>query len=80
MGDCKRPLVKRKTILSGRPISTMMISAAKVIAETAIISEMRVNGVRHGTSASLNIAVINDPTRLMATKKTKFEIYIPQET
>ena len=55
-------------------MSTMMMSDAKVMADTAIISDMRVSGVRHGTSASLNMAVINDPTRLIATKKTKLEM------
>jgi hypothetical protein len=74
MGDWIRPCVKRKNSLSGRPISTIMISAAKVMADTAINSEILVSGVLQGTSASLNIAVISDPTRLMATKKTKFEI------
>ena len=52
----------------------IMIKAAKVIAETAIISEILVRGVLQGTLASRKIAVINDPTKLIATKNTKFEM------
>jgi hypothetical protein len=44
------------------------------MAETAMISEILVNGVLHLTLDNLRIAVINDPTRLMATKNTKLEI------
>ena len=47
---------------------------AKTIADTAMISAILVSGVLHFTLASRNMAVINDPTRLMATKNTKLEI------
>lgn len=57
-----------------------MIKEANVIAETAIISAILVKGVLHFTFVNLNTAVIKDPTKLMATKKTKLDIYIPQET
>jgi hypothetical protein len=61
-------------------MSTIMIREAITIAETAMISAILVKGVLHLTLDNLNIAVMRDPTRLMATKNTKFEIYIPQET
>ena len=44
------------------------------MAETAMISAILVKGVLHLTLTILSTAVINDPTRLMATKKTKLEI------
>ena len=52
-------------------MSTTIIIDANTIADTAMISAMRVNGVLHFTLASRKIAVINDPTRLMATKKNE---------
>ena len=55
-------------------MSTIMMIEAITIAETAMISDILVSGVLHLTFDSLKIAVINDPTRLMATKNTKFEI------
>jgi hypothetical protein len=58
----------------------MIIKEANTIADTAIISAILVRGVAHFTFASLKIAVIRDPTKLMATKKTKFDMYIPQDT
>jgi hypothetical protein len=60
--------------LSGLPISTMIIIEAKMMAETAIISAILVSGVLQWTLTSLRMAVIRDPTRLMATKNTKLEI------
>ena len=39
-----------------------------------IISAILVKGVLHFTLVSLNTAVIKDPTKLIATKKTKLEI------
>ena len=44
------------------------------MADMAIISDILVNGVRQGTPDNLKMAVMSEPTRLMATKKTKFEI------
>ena len=74
IGDCKRPCENKFNNLSGRPISTIMISEAKRIAETAITSAILVSGVLHVIFPNLKIAVINEPTRLMATKNTKLEI------
>ena len=55
-------------------MSTIIIREANVIAETAIISAILVRGVLHSAFDNLNTAVINDPTRLIATKNTKLEM------
>ena len=55
-------------------MSTTIIIDAKVIAETAIISAILVNGVLHSTFINRKIAVISEPTKLIATKNTKFEM------
>ena len=60
-------------------MSIIMVSPPMIIAETAIISAIRVIGVAHVTLDSLKTAVINDPTKLMATKNTKLDMYMPQE-
>lgn len=52
----------------------MMMSEAKMIAATAMISAILVSGVLQLTFVNLNTAVIKEPTKLMATKNTKFEI------
>ncbi len=52
----------------------MIIRDAKKMALTAMISAIRVIGVLQWILANLNIAVINEPTRLIATKKTKLEM------
>ena len=39
-----------------------------------MISAIRVSGVAQVTPDNLKIAVIKDPTKLMATKKTKLEM------
>jgi hypothetical protein len=41
---------------------------------TAMISAILVSGVLHFTLARRSTAVMREPTRLMATKKTKLEI------
>lgn len=55
------------------------MTLAQIIAAMAIISEMRVNGVDQFAFESFKIELNKEPTRLMATKNTKFEIYTPQE-
>jgi hypothetical protein len=47
---------------------------AKTMADTAIISAILVSGVLHFTFERRRTAVMSEPTRLMATKKTKLEI------
>ena len=74
IGDWMRPCKNKFINLSGRPMSTTIIIDAKVIAETAIISAILVNGVLHSTLINRKIAVISDPTKLIATKNTKFEM------
>lgn len=74
IGDCNLGWNARLTSRSGRPISTIIINDANNIADTAMISAMRVIGVLHWMFANRNMAVIKEPTRLMATKKTKFEM------
>jgi hypothetical protein len=51
-----------------------MIKDANKMAETAMISAMRVSGVLHFTLVNRKMAVTNEPTRLIATKKTKLDI------
>jgi hypothetical protein len=53
---------------------------AKTMADTAMISAILVSGVLQRTFDNLNMAVIKEPTRLIATKKTKLEMYIPHDT
>ena len=52
---------------------------ANKMADTAMISEMRVKGVRHSTPERRKIAVMSEPTKLIATKKTKLEMYMPHD-
>ena len=54
-------------------MSTIIITAAQIIAATAIISDTLVNGLDHSFLLSFKMELINDPTKLMATKNTKFE-------
>ena len=56
-----------------------MIILAQIMAAIAIISEIRVNGVDQVAFDNLRIELNNEPTRLMATKNTKFDMYIPHE-
>ena len=51
-----------------------MVIPAMQIAENAIISAMRTMGDRHFTLESLKMAAKSDPTKLIATKKTKLEM------
>ena len=55
------------------------MSPANAMADTAIISAILVKGVLQCTSVKRSTAVINEPTKLIATKNTKLEIYIPQD-
>ena len=55
-------------------MSTMIITAAQMIADTAIISDTLVKGLDQSFLLSFNMELINEPTKLMATKKTKFEM------
>jgi len=57
----------------------MMITLAQIMEATAIISDILVRGVAHPVLDSFKIELTSEPTRLTATKKTKFEIYMPQE-
>jgi hypothetical protein len=52
----------------------MMVIPAMMIAATAIISAIRVSGVLQWTPDNRSMAVIREPTRLTATKKTKLEM------
>ena len=60
--------------LSGLAISIMMVIPAIIIAATEIISAILTNGVRHELFVNRNIATVTVPTKLVATKNTKFEI------
>ena len=55
-------------------MSTIIITAAQIMAATAIISETLVRGLDQRFLLSFKIELINEPTRLIATKKTKFEM------
>ncbi len=52
----------------------IMVKPPIMMAATAIISDILVNGVAQVTPESLKIAVTKEPTKLMATKNTKFEM------
>ena len=43
-----------------------------------IISAILTNGVHHSLWVSLKIATVTEPTKLVATKNTKLDMYIPQ--
>ena len=51
-----------------------MVNPAIIIAATAITSEILVRGVLHVAPDNLKTAVTKEPTKLIATKNTKFEI------
>ena len=53
---------------------TMIMTMAHIIADTAIISEIRVSGLDHSFLFSFRMELKRDPTRLMATKNTKFDM------
>ena len=65
--------------LSGRPMSTIIMSDANTIAETAMISAIRVSGVLHFTLASRKMAVMSEPTRLIATKIQNWKYKFPRK-
>ena len=74
IGDCILPCMKTLINRSGRPMSIMIITLAQIIDATAIISEILVSGVAHFAFDSFKMELTRDPTRLTATKNTKFEI------
>ena len=74
MGDCNLPCKNKLRILSGRPISIIIVKPPIIIAATAIISDILVKGVAQVTPDNLNTAVTNEPTKLMATKNTKLDM------
>jgi cell division FtsZ-interacting protein ZapD len=53
--------------------------AAQMMDAIAIISDSLVKGVDQEALESLSMELTKDPTRLMATKKTKFDMYTPHE-
>jgi hypothetical protein len=57
----------------------MIMTLAQINAAIAIISEIRVRGVDQVAFDNLRIELNNEPTRLIATKNTKFDIYKPHE-
>ena len=52
-------------------MSTIIITIATIMADTAIISEILVNGLDHLFLFNFKMELNNEPTRLIATKKTK---------
>ncbi len=80
MGDWNRPWISRFRRRSGRPMSITTMLAPMSSAMTVIASAMRVIGLRHPASVTRRIAEISVPAWLMPMKKTKFVMYMPQET